>query len=174
MGTDGNDFKYLSSLHLPNSTNLIIMKKKTWSYIKTGQNKRERTQSRGRGCGRDLEVVDRQLNLCIEATSSKACLVNWGIASPSVSCVHISQKGSGFKKQAQDFSLDCLNHLGARVSKLKRQPPDRMNRRKARAWHHDPKPKQKIQKACSVWNEIIKCKGTSVAKSAESDLLNAT
>lgn len=98
MGTDGNDFKYLSSLHLPNSTNLIIMKKKTWSYIKTGQNKRERTQSHGRGCGRDFEVVDRQLNLYTEATSSKARLVNWGIASPSVSCVHISRKGSGFRK----------------------------------------------------------------------------
>lgn len=27
MGTDGNDFKYLSSPHLPNSTKLIIMKK---------------------------------------------------------------------------------------------------------------------------------------------------
>lgn len=37
-----------------------------------------------------------------------------------------------------------------------------------------PKPKPKIQKACTVWNEIIECKGKSVAKLAESDFLKAT
>lgn len=37
-----------------------------------------------------------------------------------------------------------------------------------------PKPKQEIQKACSVWNEIIGCKEISVAKSAESDFFKAT
>lgn len=131
LGTDGNDFKYLSS-PLSNSTKLNI--------IRNLKLYKESTKWKGKEHSHliwKLYTATESVHRSRRSTQSRFSRLGHG--SPFLSCVHISQKVSKFRKGGQHFTLGYLKYQAPRVSKLKRQPPDWMNWRKTHtmACHHD-------------------------------------